>query len=273
MRSVVRPRIGVTSRFRQAIRSHSIHEGYVEQVVRAGGLPLVIPCTEADAEADGDLCASYLAVLDGLLLTGGEDMDPAHCRGTVRQPGYTYHPRRDAFETRLAAAALEARMPTLGICRGAQVLHTVTGNPLIGHIPDVNGGRVAHRTSLTETSRHSVTLAEGSKVARAYGDRAYGGSYEEGAGERTLKVTSYHHQGLGEQTPGGIRWRVTARADDSLAEAIEREADTEGDTQGDAWAVGVLWHPELPADDGPADGTGERTDPLIAAFVAAAGAS
>ncbi|MCF3102079.1 gamma-glutamyl-gamma-aminobutyrate hydrolase family protein [Streptomyces roseoverticillatus] len=261
MRSAVRPRIGVTSRFRQAIRSHSIHEGYVEQVVRAGGLPLVIPCTDAD----GDLCASYLSVLDGLLLTGGEDMDPAQCRGTVRRPGYTYHPRRDAFETRLAGAALEAGLPTLGICRGAQVLHTVTGNPLIGHIPDVNGGRVAHRTSLTETSRHSVTLTEGSKVARAYGDRAYGGS----PGERTLKVTSYHHQGLGEQTPGGIRWRVTARADDSLAEAIEREEDTEGD----AWAVGVLWHPELPADDGPADGTGERTDPLIAAFVAAAGAS
>ncbi|PSJ30096.1 peptidase C26 [Streptosporangium nondiastaticum] len=246
--SSVRPRIGVTSRFRQAIRSHSIHEGYTEQVLRAGGLPLVIPCTGADE----DVCASYLSVLDGLLLTGGEDMDPAHCRGTVRQPGYTYHPRRDAFETRLAGAALEAGMPTLGICRGAQVLHTVTGNPLIGHIPDVNGGRVAHRTSLTETSRHSVTLAEGSKAARAYG-------------ERTLKVVSYHHQGLDEQTPGGIRWRVTARADDSLAEAIERE--------GDAWAVGVLWHPELPADDGPADGTGERTDPLIAAFVAAAGAS
>ncbi|MGK5544767.1 gamma-glutamyl-gamma-aminobutyrate hydrolase family protein [Streptomyces sp. URMC 127] len=242
------------------MRSHSIHEGYVEQVTRAGGLPLVIPCTDAD----GDLCASYLSLLDGLLLTGGEDMDPAHCRGTVRQPGYTYHPRRDAFETRLAGSALEAGMPTLGICRGAQVLYTVTGNPLIGHIPDVTGGHVAHRISLTETSRHSVTLAEGSKVARAYAE-ADGGIRHEAGGARTLKVTSYHHQGLGEQTPGGIRWRVTARADDSLAEAIERE--------GDAWAVGVLWHPELPADDGPADGSGERTDPLIAAFVAAAGAS
>ncbi|MGW2598204.1 gamma-glutamyl-gamma-aminobutyrate hydrolase family protein [Streptomyces klenkii] len=262
--SSARPRIGVTSRFRQNIRSHSIHEGYVEQVTRAGGLPFVIPC----ADADGDLCTSYLSLLDGLLLTGGEDMDPAYCSGTVRQPGYTYHPRRDAFEKRLAGSALDAGIPTLGICRGAQVLHTVTGNPLIGHVPDVNGGRVAHRTSLTETSRHSVTLAEGSKVARAYG-------------ERTLKVTSYHHQGLGEQTPGGIRWRVTARADDSLAEAIEREIECEADADGDAegnagqapWAVGVLWHPELPADDGPADGTGERTDPLIAAFVAAAGAS
>ncbi|MFD0385372.1 gamma-glutamyl-gamma-aminobutyrate hydrolase family protein [Streptomyces stramineus] len=143
------------------------------------------------------------------MLTGGEDMDPAYCRGT-RQPGYTYHPRRDAFELELAGAAIDAGLPTLGICRGAQVLYAATGNPLIPHVPDVTGGLVPHRASLTEPSQHAVTLAEGSTVARAYG-------------ERSLKVTSYHHQGLGEQTAGGIRWRVTARADDSLVEAIERE--------------------------------------------------
>ncbi|WP_414170001.1 gamma-glutamyl-gamma-aminobutyrate hydrolase family protein [Streptoverticillium reticulum] len=234
----MRPRIGVTSRFREAIQSHSIHRGYVEQVARAGGLPVVVPCLAEE------LCEPYLSVVDGLLLTGGEDIDPAHCTGTTGQAGYVYQPGRDRFEIRLARSALDRGLPTLGICRGAQILHTATGNPLIPHLPDVNGGLVAHRTSLTEPSRHGVTPVAGSKVADAYG-------------EGQLKVTSYHHQGLGEQTPGGVRWRVTARSDDSFAEAIERE--------GAAWTVGVLWHPELPVDEGDSG-----PDPLIAAFVSAA---
>lgn len=236
-----RPRIGVTSRFRPAIDSHSIHRGYVDQVVRADALPIVIPALAPE------LCEEFLETIDGLLLTGGEDIDPAHCTGSSRQPGYVYHPRRDAFELRLTRLALDRGLPVLGICRGSQILWSVTGNPLIPHIPDVNEGQVLHRTSLTETSRHVVSLTPGSKVADAYG-------------ESKIEVTSYHHQGLGEQTPGGLRWQVTARAEDSLTEAFEPE-DAEA-----PWALGVLWHPELPADD-------ERTDPLISAFVSAAGAS
>lgn len=209
--------------------------------MRAGALPLVIPTAEAA------LCEDYIDVLDGLLLTGGEDIDPAYCTGTTRQSGYAYHPDRDAFELRLARLALDRGLPVLGICRGSQILWTATGNPLIPHIPDVNGGRILHRHSLTEPSRHGVTLAPGSKVADAYGTTA-------------VKVMSYHHQGLGEQTPGDLRWRVTARADDAVVEAFER------DDPAAPWTVAVLWHPELPADD-------DRTDPLIAAFVSAAGTS
>ncbi|MFP1624882.1 gamma-glutamyl-gamma-aminobutyrate hydrolase family protein [Streptomyces sp. 5K101] len=234
----MKPRIGITARFRTAIQSHSLHRGYVDHVIRAGGIPVVIPCV------DESLCAPLLSSLEGLLLTGGEDIDPAHCTGTTRQSGYQYHPTRDAFELALAEAALAAGLPTLGICRGCQILYTATGNPLIPHIPDVNAGLVAHRTSISETSRHRVTLTEGSKVARAYG-------------ERSVEVTSYHHQGLGDQGSGAYRWQVTARSDDTLAEAIEHV--------GDAWAVGVLWHPELPVD--PAEGL---ADPLISAFVSAA---
>ncbi|MFH8655672.1 gamma-glutamyl-gamma-aminobutyrate hydrolase family protein [Streptomyces afghaniensis] len=235
----MKPRIGVTARFRSAIESHCLHAGYVHHVIRAGGIPLVIPCV------DDKLADAYLPHLDGLLLTGGEDIDPAHCSGTERQPDYQYQPGRDVFEIRLAEAALEAGLPVLGICRGCQVLYTATGHPLISHIPDVNGGSVAHRTSLTETSRHRVTLTGGSAVAAAYGRPA-------------VTVTSYHHQGLGPLAPDGRPWRVTARSDDRLAEAIEYA--------GEAWAVGVMWHPELPVED-----TGDLADPLISAFVAAAG--
>jgi putative glutamine amidotransferase len=235
----MKPYIGITARFRPAIQSHAIHRGYVDQIVRAGGIPVVIPCV------DDSLCESLLSRLDGLLLTGGEDLDPDHCTGTTRQDGYAYQPLRDAYELRLAKAALAAGLPILGICRGCQVLYSATGNPLISHIPDVNGGLVDHRKSLTETSQHPVTLAADGKVGLAYG-------------EPSIEVTSYHHQGLGDQSPGGHQWRVTARSDDSLPEAIEPVSG--------AWVVGVLWHPELPVagDDFP--------DPLISAFVAAAGA-
>jgi putative glutamine amidotransferase len=235
----MKPHIGITTRFRSAIQSHAIHQGYVDQVVRAGGIPVLIPCV------DDSLCDPFLSLLDGLLLTGGEDLDPDFCTGTTRQSGYTYHPSRDAFELRLTKAALAAGMPVLGICRGCQVLYTATGNPLISHIPDVNGGLVAHRKSLTETARHPVTLAGNGEVARAYG-------------ETSIDVTSYHHQGLGEQQGAEHRWRVTARSEDTLPEAIE--------LVGDAWTVGVLWHPELPVQGA------EFTDPLVGAFVSAAGA-
>ncbi|MEU5092477.1 gamma-glutamyl-gamma-aminobutyrate hydrolase family protein [Streptomyces sp. NPDC021356] len=235
------PRIGITSRFRRKIMSHSLHQGYADHVACAGGLPLMIPCI------DPELSDAYLSTCDGLLLTGGEDIDPLYCTGTARQPDYTYHPRRDAFEMRLTRRALDRGIPVLGICRGTQVLYAATGNSLIPHIPDVNGGLVAHRASVTEPVPHSVTLAGESRVLAAYG-------------QSTVKVTSYHHQGLGEQTPGDVRWRVTATADDLLPEAVEAE--------GDRWTVGVLWHPELPAEE-----SRPGTDPLIASFVAASAAA
>ncbi|WP_222624431.1 gamma-glutamyl-gamma-aminobutyrate hydrolase family protein [Streptomyces buecherae] len=235
------PRVGVTTRFRSALVSHSIHRGYIEQVARSGGLPLAIPTVEPE------FCDDYLDTVDGLLLTGGEDIDPRFSPGTPRQRDYTYHPRRDAFEFRLARGALHRGLPVLGICRGSQVLWSVTGNPLVPHLPDVNGGQVLHRHSPTEPAQHSVRLVPGSKVARAYD-------------EPVVKVASLHHQGLGPQTPGDLRWRVVGHAEDGMVEAFERE-DTAA-----PWAVGVLWHPELPVGD-------DRTDPLIAAFVSAIGTS
>ncbi|AXK31841.1 gamma-glutamyl-gamma-aminobutyrate hydrolase family protein [Streptomyces armeniacus] len=234
----MKPRIGITSRFRTSVQSHCIHQGYIDHVVRAGGLPVVIPCT------DDALCEPYLSLVDGIMLTGGEDIDPAHCTGTTRQTGYAYQPVRDRFELRLTKAALESGTPVLGICRGCQILYAATDGPLLPHIPDVNGGVVTHRVSVTETSRHYVNLAEDGRVALAYGKQA-------------VEVTSYHHQGLAEQEPGASPWRVTARSDDSLIEALE--------LPGSAWVVGVLWHPELPA-----DADGGEPDPLISAFVAAA---
>lgn len=234
--TAVRPRIGITARFLESTQSHSVHRGYVEHVLRADGVPIVLPF---GASIPDD---AVLPVLDGLMLTGGQDIDPDYLSGVPRQDGYNYQPERDEFELRLARAALGSGLPVLGVCRGCQVLHVAVGNQLIPHIPDVNADLVEHRKSISEPTQHLVTTVAGSKVGRAYPDR-------------TFPVTSYHHQGLAVdgQMDG---WRVTARSEDQLAEAIEYPAVP--------WAVGVLWHPELPvADDG-------RADPLISAFVTAA---
>lgn len=102
-------------------------------------------------------------------------------------------------------------------------------------------GSVAHRLSLLEPSRHRVTLAADGKVARAYR-------------ERSRQVTSYHHQGLAMPDSPDSPWRATAHSDDALVEAIEHV--------GDGWAVGVLWHPELPTTTAPDESPASLTEPL-----------
>jgi len=241
MRQFSRRAIGITVRYRKVTRNFCVQEEYVKKVARGGGLPILIPF------GDVSNCNQILRSIDGLLLTGGEDIDPLRCGGDARQSGYDYDPDRDDFEIRLAQMAIEARLPTLGICRGCQVLYVATGNALIPHIPDILGDIVSHRKSVTEPSQHFVTLTEGSRVSNAYA-------------QRSLFVTSYHHQGLQFNERTDSPWRATAYADDSLVEAIEY-ADK-------PWIVGVLWHPEVPA-----NGNSGISDPLITAFVAAAGAS
>lgn len=231
-------RIGITARYRPAIRSFSVHEGYVDEVARAGGLPIIVPF------GDVSQCDPIVRSLDGVMLTGGEDVDPSRWGGPAQQDGYRYYPERDDFEIHLARTAMKYGLPVLGICRGCQILHVAAGHTLIPHVPDTFGDLVAHRKSIAEPSLHFVTLVEESRVANAYA-------------QQRLLVTSYHHQGLHFDANMDSSWRVAARADDSLIEAIEYV--------GDSWVVGVLWHPELPAQN-----DSGHSDPLISAFVGAA---
>lgn len=237
-RRTMTPRIGITARYRKATRNFCVQEEYVKAVARAGGVRILIPF------GDVSNCGQILCSIDGLLLTGGEDIDPLRCGGAARQSGYDYYPDRDDFEFRLTQIAIEARLPTLGICRGCQVLYVATGHALIPHIPDILGNLVSHRRSITEPSQHFVALTGGSRVLNAYA-------------QRSLLVTSYHHQGLQFKERTGSPWRATAYSDDSLVEAIEYA--------GEPWIVGVLWQP--------GEGNSETSDPLISAFVATAGAS
>jgi len=189
---------------------------YPAAIQRAGALALILPPDEA-AEHEPDL---LLDRIDGLLLAGGADVDPASY-GADRHPqiGVTW-PERDRFELALARRAIEREIPVLGACRGMQILNIALGGTLNQHLPDVTGTDL-HRHTPGAFSDHEVRLTPGSLAARAVG------------AERAV-VKSHHHQGIADL---GERLVATGWAvEDQLIEALE--------LPGEPFVLGVLWHPE-----------------------------
>lgn len=189
-----------------------LHHTYIEAVQRAGGAAVMLP---PDPDVDAD---QLLDVLDGLILAGGRDIDPA-TYGAERADG-TDDPRteRDEFELALARRAMERDIPLLGICRGMQLMNIARGGTLVQDLP-VH----LHRRSMGtfDGNDHPVRLEESSLAARATGGVSHG-------------TLSHHHQGI-EQVGDGLR--VTGWADeDELPEALE-----DPELQ---FALGVQWHPE-----------------------------
>ncbi len=190
---------------------------YVAAVQRAGGITLLMPPDDAAPSHAED----WLDRLDALLLAGGADIDPTSY-GAERAPETVgTWTERDRFEIALARAALGREMPVLGICRGMQLLNVACGGTLIQHLPQlVNHER--HRTEPGIFDEHDVRLEPGSLAAYAAGT------------ERTT-VKSHHHQGLDRLGAGLV---ATGWSDlDGVVEAIEMRGR-------EAYALGVLWHPE-----------------------------
>ncbi|MBG0812951.1 gamma-glutamyl-gamma-aminobutyrate hydrolase family protein [Planomonospora sp. ID82291] len=212
--------------------------GYVDHVVRAGGQPVILPPA-------GDP-AGLLGRLDGLVLAGGGDVDPARYGQAPHERTGGVHRARDDFELRLAAAALGRGLPLLGICRGLQVLNTVLGGTLHQHLPDVVG-HSGHSPAPGRFGRMPVRLTPGSRAAAILGaataatagtagtveTTATAGTVETAA---TVDVAHYHHQAA-DRLGDGLA--VTARSEDGTVEAVE--------LAGHPFALAVQWHPE--ADD------------------------
>ena len=186
---------------------------YTLGVAAGGGLPLILAPDEASADSPGQL----LDLLDGLVLSGGADLDPASY-GAERDPRTT-NPRaeRDRFELGLARGALERDLPVLGICRGMQILNVARGGTLAQHLDDVE----LHLHTPGRFTDHEVRLEPGSLAASAVGaDR--------------VSVRSHHHQGI-DRLGEGFRpsgWAEPGGAIEAI-EAPDRH-----------WALGVLWHTE-----------------------------
>jgi putative glutamine amidotransferase len=192
---------------------------YVRQVVAAGGLPLLVPPLP-EGTSDGEV-KELLGRLDGLILSGGSDVEPARY-GAEPHPS-VQEPRRDrdGSELTLARASAGADLPVLGICRGMQVMAVAAGGDLWQHLPDVIGND-SHSPGPGSYGRHGVRIDPGSRLGSILGDR--------------VDVASYHHQGVGEH-PG---LHATAWSDDGLLEAFEDNAAS--------FRLGVQWHPEVGED-------------------------
>jgi gamma-glutamyl-gamma-aminobutyrate hydrolase PuuD len=218
---VARPVIGITTYVTPAKWSYwdteaaLIPADYVYAVERAGGRALLVPPSEDGVE-------ETLGALDGLLFSGGSDLDPSLYDQEPHEETFGIHEARDRAELALLEAALERDMPVLAICRGSQVLNVARGGDLVQHLPEVVGDE-KHKHTPGTFADHDVTLEGGTRLGSLLGDHA--------------PVKSHHHQGIGRIGEG---LRVAAHAEDGTVEAVE-DPDRH-------FAVGVLWHPEAGED-------------------------
>ena len=219
------PVIGISS-YSESGRCQ-VNMTYINSVRMAGAVPLVIPVTSDDAQI-----AAVLDVIDGLIMTGGEDFDPLKWYGEepVRALGEVV-PERDEYDVKLMRAAVANGIPVLGICRGEQLLAVAFGGSLWQDIPSqVPSSIVKHRQGPTSGSfgTHSINIEKGSVLARLLG-------------KEKAVVNSFHHQAI-KDVPKGFR--VIARSADGIIEAVEREGKVQGHADGGAWILGVQFHPE-----------------------------
>jgi putative glutamine amidotransferase len=197
---------------------------YVAGVAQAGGVPVVLPPI---TELAGEMARG----VDGLLLSGGSDLDPIYYGEESLPELDVTIPERDAFEMALLEHALERGMPVFGICRGLQVLNVVLGGTLYQDLPSqIGSGLIAHRQQMPKWQwTHEVEVNKASETAKIMGS------------ER-LRVNSYHHQaikGLAEPLVD------VAHASDGVIEAVESRYPSEW------WMVGVQWHSEAMREAGP----------------------
>jgi gamma-glutamyl-gamma-aminobutyrate hydrolase PuuD len=191
---------------------------YVDAVSRAGGDPVILPPVLLDDES----ASLRLSRFDGLLLTGGGDIDPALYGQETRPEVAHVNPARDEFEIPLVRAAIDRALPTLCICRGAQVLNVALGGTLHQHISD-REELVAHRNDDgSDGVLHEVRAQPGSRIMKAMGvERA--------------RTFSHHHQALADVGAGLV---PVAWAEDGLLEGVELD---------DGWVLGLQWHAEATA--------------------------
>ena len=217
----MRPVIGITTYAEEATWSGWTEPAAftplasVRAVEQAGGRPLLVPPSDHAIE-------ETLDALDGVIFSGGGDIDPDAYGAEAHPETANVVRERDSAELALLQAALARDMPVLAVCRGSQVLNVARGGDLVQHLPEIVG-HDRHRHVEPVMADHEVTVREGTRLGGILGDRA--------------PVKSSHHQGFGRLGEG---LREAARAEDGTVEALEDPSRR--------FALGVLWHPEAGED-------------------------
>lgn len=232
-----KPVIGITSSSVKYAGNESsmLPISYCDAVTKAGGIPVII------AVAKVELAAQWIDVCDGIILSGGEDLDPSSYR---EQP----HPKlkktiieRDQFEIGLVQAARKQKIPIMAICRGVHVLNVALGGTIIQDIESIVPNCIQHtQKASSKTPSHSVKINENSLLSSILG-------------LHEVRVNSFHHQALDKIAP---TLKETGMASDGIVEAVESI------NMGEGWMLGVQWHPEEM-------GTDYRMDRLFATFIKA----
>jgi putative glutamine amidotransferase len=218
---VASPVIGVTAYVERArwgawdVPAVLVPYDYVRMLEAAGARPLVVPPST-------DAVEETLDVLDGLLISGGPDLDPALYGADAHEATDEPRTARDAGELALLTAALERDLPVLAVCRGSQLLNVARGGDLVQHLPETIGHE-GHKHEPGTFSEHGVEVKAGTRLGSLVGGHA--------------PVHSHHHQGFGRVGEGLVE---TAWADDGSLEGIEDPTRR--------FALGVLWHPEAGED-------------------------
>lgn len=215
-----RPRIGITSWPRDVEyegvpeRCDTFSHDYVTSVVHAGGLPVLLPLAD-DSEAGRDVFDALLSLVDGVVLTGGGDIEPAAYGAATHEATKYTDAARDAYDALVMQQVVERGIPTLGICRGLQLTNVVFGGTLAQHLDGHEADHLAFDTA------HTVHVEPGTRLASLLG-------------HGDIEVNSLHHQAV-DRLGDGVR--AVATSADGVVEAIELD--------GAEHFLAVQWHPEL----------------------------
>ncbi|MCX7922864.1 MAG: gamma-glutamyl-gamma-aminobutyrate hydrolase family protein [Clostridia bacterium] len=214
-----RPLIAVTPGYNYDTSMSYVKNGYYEGVIEAGGLPVLLPLT-----TDEGILLEFISRCDGILLSGGPDIDAKYF-GEWNLPLYDeISPQRDTMELFIAQKAIEHDKTVLGICRGIQVINVAMGGTIFQDIYMQNKDKVLVRHSQNAPKwypTHDVYIEKDSRVAATFNSEC-------------VRVNSFHHQAVKDVAPDFV---VTSRAEDGIIESIEHAKKT--------FVVGVQWHPEL----------------------------
>jgi putative glutamine amidotransferase len=206
-------------------RRYALADTYTNAVVAAGGVPVILP---PHAEAIDDM----LDALDGIIFSGGSDLDSAHWDEEPHPTAYGFDKERDAFEIQAIRKVVERDIPMLGICRGIQSVNVALGGSIVQDIPDMLPDSLQHRQhadgKMRDDTSHDVTIVEGDNpLYRIHGST-------------TMETNSFHHQSIKEL---GKDLEVIAIANDGVIEAVWNPTMTFG--------LAVQWHPEMLAAEHP----------------------
>lgn len=211
-----KPVIGVTPSQQNGNKEYKLNKAYFDAVMAAGGLPVMLAST-----VDKDLIRSYLKNIDGLLLSGGIDIDPInYSKDNSEIPG-NFNSERDIFEIEILKEASEKNLPILGICRGCQLINVASGGTLIQDIYEFDSNCYPHKPEQMRSHlAHSIKLKDNSILSRT-------------TDQKEIMVNSIHHQAVDQI---GSDLNVTGISDDGIIESIENAKKE--------FLIGVQWHPE-----------------------------